>query len=110
MFELQKRVQKQLINLKITRLLSSGRRQTALEGISLLTKVNALAKGRIEIMPGSGINTTNAKLFKKAGFNSIHLSAIVKPKSTKPKTSFFEGGFDGVSDLKTISEIVSLVS
>ena len=101
---------KQLMNLKITRLLSSGQKQTALEGITLLTKLNTLSKGRIEIMPGSGINTTNAKLFKKAGFNSIHLSAIAKPKTTKKKTSFFEGGFNGISDLKTISEIVSLVS
>jgi len=99
-----------LMNLKITRLLSSGQKQTALEGVSLLTKMNKTSKGKIEIMPGSGINTTNAAIFKKAGFESIHTSAMIKPKGADSKTSFFEGGFDGVSDIKTIQEIMSLVS
>lgn len=101
---------KQLMKLKINRLLSSGQKQTALEGISLLTRMKAFSNGKIEIMPGSGINTTNATNFKKAGFDSIHLSAMVKPKTIGSNTSFFEGGFDGVSDLKTILKIVSLVS
>ncbi len=101
---------KQLMSLKIKRLLSSGQKQTALEGISLLTKMNAISSGRIEIMPGSGINTTNAAVFKNAGFESIHTSAMIKPNGTEGKTSFFEGGYNGVSDIKTIHEIVSLVS
>jgi len=101
---------KQLIHLKISRLLSSGQKLTALEGVSLLSKMKAFSNGRIEIMPGSGINLTNATRFYKAGFDSIHLSAIVKPKETITNTSFFEGGFDGVSDFNTILKIVSLVS
>ena len=98
----------QLMKLNIKRLLSSGQRQTAFKGLSLLTKMNVISKGRIKIMPGSGINTTNIASFVKAEFDSVHLSAILKEKDGK--TSFFEGGFDGVSDKKTIEEIVSLVS
>lgn len=98
----------QLIDLKIKRVLSSGQKQTAFEGLSLLKEMNKLSNGKIEIMPGSGINTENAHCFKDQGFCSIHLSATLQQKE-KP-TSFFEGGSESVSDLKTIKKIIELVA
>tara|TARA_B100000809_G_C15133426_1_gene529463 strand:+ start:359 stop:1063 length:705 start_codon:yes stop_codon:yes gene_type:complete len=98
----------QLIDLKIKRVLSSGQKQTAFKGLSLLKEMNKLSNGKIEIMPGSGINTENARYFKDHGFCSIHLSATLQQKE-KP-TSFFEGGTEGVSDLKTIKKIIALVA
>lgn len=98
----------QLIDLKIKRILSSGLKQTAFEGLSLLTEMKKLSKGKIEIMPGSGINTENAFQFKENGFESIHLSATQQQK--KKSTSFFEGGTEGVSDVNIIREVIKLVS
>ena len=43
----------QLIDLKIKRVLSSGQKQTAYNGLSLLKEMNKLSHGKIEIMPGS---------------------------------------------------------
>ena len=97
-----------LIDLKIKRVLSSGLKPSAIEGISLLSKMNKIANQQIEIMPGSGINLGNVLRFKNKGFTSIHLSATQQPE--KKSASFFEGGTEGVSDEKTIRKIMSLVS
>jgi copper homeostasis protein len=98
----------QLIDLKIKRVLSSGQKQTAYNGLSLLKEMNKLSNGKIEIMPGSGINLENALCFKDQGFSSIHLSATLQKKENS--TSFFKGGTESVSDLKTIKQIIELVA
>ena len=97
-----------LIDLKIKRVLSSGLKPSAIEGISLLSEMNKIANQQIEIMPGSGINLDNVLQFKNKGFTSIHLSATQQPE--KKSASYFEGGVEGVSDEKTIRKIMSLVS
>ena len=97
-----------LIDLKIKRVLSSGLKPSAIEGISLLSDMNKIANQQIEIMPGSGINLENVLQFKNKGFTSIHLSAT--QHSEKKSASFFEGGTEGLSDEKTIRKIMSLVS
>ncbi len=97
-----------LKTLKIKRILSSGQKSTAFEGLTLLKEINQLSQGEIEIMPGSGINVKNAASFKKTGFKSIHLSATPQQKTNS--SSFFEGGTEGVSDVTTIRNIIELVS
>lgn len=99
----------QLIELGVTRLLSSGQQSKAIDGIVLLKKLHTVSAGKIEIMPGSGITPENVLAFKKAGFNSIHASAIKKPKNIAV-TSFFESNFEGVSDIETILELVRIAS
>ena len=97
-----------LIDLKIKRVLSSGLKPSAIEGISLLSEMNKIANQQIEIMPGSGINLDNVLQFKNKGFTSIHLSATQQPE--KKSASYFEGGTEGVSNEKIIRKIISLVS
>ena len=97
-----------LIDLKIKRVLSSGLKPSAIEGISLLSEMNKIANQQIEIMPGSGINLDNVLQFKNKGFTSIHLSATKQLK--KKSASFFEGGTELVSNEKTIRKIMSLIS
>ncbi len=106
-----------LINLKINRLLSSGQKPSATEGISLLEELQNLSKGRIEIMPGGGINLENSLKFKEAGFNSIHLSATIKrqvlsqtPKVPMHSEVFFEEGIIATSDKETIQRILALLA
>lgn len=98
-----------LIELGVTRLLSSGQQPLAIDGIALLKELITVSAGKIEIMPGSGINPKNALAFKTAGFKSIHASAIKKTKNIAAK-SFFESGHEGLSDIQTILELVKIVS
>ena len=77
-----------LIDLKIKRVLSSGLKPSAIEGISLLSDMNKIANQQIEIMPGSGINLGNVLRFKNKGFTSIHLSATQQPE--KKSASFLK--------------------
>ena len=99
---------KHLIDLKVKRVLSSGLKPNAIEGISLLSEMNKVANQQIEIMPGSGINFNNAIHFKNEGFTSIHLSATKQLE--KKSISFFERETEEVSDEKTIRKIVGLVN
>jgi len=74
----------QLIDLGVERVLTSGQKSKAVDGIALLSQLNTLANEQIIIMPGSGINAGNASVFKESGFAEIHASAsseILKSKS-----------------------------
>ena len=64
-----------LVELGANRLLTSGQKPSAKEGIELLKSLKEIAQDRIIIMPGAGINPDNAPLFKDAGFKEIHASA-----------------------------------
>ena len=63
------------INLGFDCILSSGGFDTANEGLLVLKEMNSIALGKIEIMPGSGINSENAqKIAKSSNFNWLHSS------------------------------------
>ena len=64
-------------------------------------------KDSIEIMPGSGINSSNVKRFKTEGFPSVHLSAIRKIGSP---TSLFSQQVAGVSDPEEIARVIEVLS
>ena len=105
-----------LMDLKVGRLLSSGLKPTAMEGISLLKQLKDLSEGKIEIMPGGGVNIENAITFKQAGFKSIHLSATSKKQTlvNKPAVSmhspaFFEDGVVVTSNKETIQNIIQVL-
>ena len=51
----------QLISLGVDRILTSGQRPTALEGLPLLKDLVCMAGDRIVILPGSGINENNIR-------------------------------------------------
>jgi len=66
----------QAIELGFDTILTSGQRATAMEGAQLLERLVAQARGRIAIMPGSGVNDRNiARLWKRTGAQAFHLSA-----------------------------------
>ena len=67
----------QLINLGVERVLTSGQKPSAEEGLSLLKKLNEIANGKITILAGGGINAQNAVKFKEAGLKEIHASASI---------------------------------
>lgn len=59
-----------------TRILTSGGKQTAPEGIEKLAELVKKSGDRISIMPGSGVNINNIKnIIEITGVKEIHLSA-----------------------------------
>ena len=60
-------------------ILSSGGAKTAHDGLSVLKEMHTKALGKIEIMPGSGVNPENAqKIAMSSSFNWIHSSCSGK--------------------------------
>ena len=59
-----------LIELGIDRVLTSGQKEKAIDGLVLLKQLNSISKNRIKIMPGSGINKSNIVNFRN--FKEIH--------------------------------------
>lgn len=66
----------ELISLGCDRVLTSGQAATAEAGVPLLKELVEQAAGRIIIMPGCGVNSSNAAAILQAtGANEIHASA-----------------------------------
>ena len=97
----------QLIDLKVDRVLTSGQESTAEKGIELLKTLNTKANNRIAILPGSGINPENVKLFKELEFEEIHSSAS-KRVQNNVKASLFDVT-QTVSDVETIQNILKCI-
>jgi copper homeostasis protein len=96
----------QLIVLGANRLLTSGQESTAELGIDSLKQLKKRAKGAIGILPGSGINASNAALFKFAEFQEIHASAS-KPILTINRGKYFEDTVQSESNIATIKSILN---
>ena len=63
-----------LVRLGVDRILTSGQKEKAVDGLALIERLNKISNNRLIIMPGSGISNTNFKKFKL--FNEIHGSFI----------------------------------
>lgn len=64
------------IEVGFDRILTSGRQAQAIKGVSLITELVQRAKGRITIMPGSGVNeNTVEQIVEKTNAREIHFSA-----------------------------------
>ncbi len=104
----------ELKQMSVTRLLSSGRENQAIDGIELLKELKSRSEECIEIMPGGGINISNVISFKESGFDSIHLSASEKIQTLPkpPEVSMhgpLEEGVISVSSFQKIQAIQNLL-
>ncbi len=68
-------VMEDLIALGFRRILTSGQKDRALDGLEQIAEMVQAADGRIEIMAGSGVNPQNCQQFLQIGVNAVHLSA-----------------------------------
>lgn len=66
---------KSLIELQFDRILTSGQKPNAVEGIDLIRKLSEHSKGLIQLMAGSGVNAENVKLLSRSGVDAIHFTA-----------------------------------
>ena len=59
-----------LIKIGVNRVLTSGQKEKAMDGLVLLEQLKRISKNRVLIMPGSGISNMNFMKFNS--FNEIH--------------------------------------
>ncbi len=65
----------QLIDIGINRILTSGTKAKAIDGIEVLKKLVSLADGRIDIMAGSGVNADNVLQILETGVQAVHFTS-----------------------------------
>lgn len=105
-----------LVRLGCKRVLSSGGKLRAEEGLSQLMGLKEAHAGELSVMPGGGINERNIARFKESGFSEIHFSAtkFFDPGLPAPKVSFFPDELPDErqiqrSDAETIRRMVNRV-
>ncbi len=98
----------QLIDLKVNRVLTSGQKNKALEGITLLKNLKEKFSDHIIILPGSGINSKNVGDFKKVGFTEVHASASVTIKESSALN--FDEIPQTVSNPEEIKRILKIIN
>ncbi len=89
-----------LASLGVNRILTSGQKTTAVEGVELLKKLK-VTSNNIVILPGAGIRPDNVEVFRDLGFQEIHASC------SKPIQ--FNGKTTSVSDLETIKTVLARI-
>ena len=95
----------ELIEMGFERVLTSGAAATALEGIGIIESLVAASKGRIQILAGAGINSTNAAAFSQiVGLEGVHTTA-----KRMVQDSGVASGPLWVSDAKEIRAIKSVI-
>jgi len=85
----------QLVDLGITRVLTSGQKESVPEGVELINKLIERAHGRIEILPGGGIQALNLKeMIERIGCGQVHLTAwqTISDTSTQARPAITFGG------------------
>jgi copper homeostasis protein len=85
----------QLVDMGITRVLTSGQKDSVAEGVELIKKLIERAGERIEILPGGGIQSWNVKeTIERIGCGQVHLTAwkTVPDTSTQARTGITFGG------------------
>jgi copper homeostasis protein len=85
----------QLVDLGITRVLTSGQKDSAPEGAELIKKLIERAGDRIEILPGGGIQLWNVReMVERTGCQQVHLTAwkTVSDTSMQARPTITFGG------------------
>jgi copper homeostasis protein len=63
----------EMIGLRVNRILTAGRQRTALAGQEVISKLVDKSNGRIEVLPGGGVNAENVReLLMRTGCSQVH--------------------------------------
>lgn len=96
-----------LMELGVDRVLTSGQRMTAVEGADTLRQMVEYTRGRLEILPGSGVRVHNMEaLLHVTGCQQVHMSAHEEIEGLKSSTSVTFGTYRQVDTelVKAIAE------
>lgn len=105
---------KQLEQIGVNKILTSGQELTAEHGLPLLKELKDFTK--TTILPGGAINEDNIHLFVEAGFSEVHLSATKRvqtmdiPKISMNSLKHFEETQRSTSDIEIIQNILSKIN
>lgn len=103
-----------LSSLGVRRVLTSGQKIKALEGISLLEQLKEMSD--IIILPGGGINKESILAFQQKGFKEIHLSAsksheiVQSPLISMNSPKLVSDTMHTYSDEDEIRSIIKMIS
>jgi copper homeostasis protein len=79
------RALEQLVDLGFTRVLTSGRKRVAMEGLDEIRRTVQQAAGRIEVLPGGGIRPEQVvQLVRETGVDQVHLSLTEPRRDPSP--------------------------
>ena len=100
-----------LIEAGCERVLTSGQRSSAPEGLEVLKKLVKQGDGRISIMPGAGVRSSNIEMLLASGAKEYHTSArvIVPNTVTHQNPDILDTGHPVICDgaeLKKIMEVL----
>ena len=96
-----------LLQLEVQRLLTSGQQETALQGADLIRELQERAKGKLSIMPGSGVNPGNIReIISRTGVNEVHASVRRKVESGM----VYRKDYPPMSGSNNLSEFEQLVA
>ena len=99
-----KKAIEKLIVYNFDRLLTSGLRETAELGLPVITYLQANYGSQIQIMAGSGINASNAKIIASSGVDNLHFTA----RKSLPGTTALSMGEYMIVDEDKINTILRL--
>ncbi len=109
-----------LIELGLDRILTSGQRNQAIDGIELIARLVQCSAGRIRIMPGSGVNEDNiVEIIQKTGVRECHASCrkTINSQMTYRNPHVSMGGHPdnseyeiSITDQERISRVVELAN
>jgi copper homeostasis protein len=111
-----------VISTGVNRLLTSGQKNSAVDGVDLLAALVKLAAERIIIMPGGGINDSNiASIARISGAKEFHMTgrSVVESEMSFRKTGISISGIPGFTEfsrkiadqqkIRNIIEILKLI-
>ena len=105
-----------LIAIGVERVLSSGQKSAAADGIDMLSKLHSFSNGRIMVLPGAGISSENVDLFISTGFKEIHSSASSIAREFKQQeisfisSKFLDEKSEFQSDVELIKQLKEKIS
>ena len=83
------------IDLGVNRILTSGQKNIAYDGIPLIRSLNEIAGDKLSIMPGSGINENNiCEIIAQTGVKEFHVSA----RSARPSSMQYQNQYIALGD------------
>jgi copper homeostasis protein len=93
-----------IIETGCVRILTSGQKNTAMEGIKAIEILVKQAAGRIEIMAGSGVNADNALTLIHTGVDALHLTgkATRNSEMVYRKEGIMMGGLSEVPEYEIV--------
>lgn len=106
----------ELIDLGVTRIMTSGQEPTVPEGAELIREMVRQAKGRIQILPGGGITAKNIRsVIKATGVDQVHFAALdlrPEPSVANNRNIYFGGALfprEDVVEVTTRNKVEAVI-